>query len=139
MSLHSTSEIPALDRNGLRRFGLTTGAIVAALFGLVLPWLLEFPLPMWPWIVFGVLSVWALAAPTTLELLYRGWMYFGLAMSKMTTPIIMGMIFFLLIAPIGLVMRVARRDAMQRSFDSSLPSYRVVSEKRTAENLEKPF
>ena len=33
--------IPELDRKGLREFGLVTGGIVAVLFGLFFPWLLE--------------------------------------------------------------------------------------------------
>jgi hypothetical protein len=41
----SAHTIPALDRNGLRRFGITTGGIIAALFGLFFPWLLERPIP----------------------------------------------------------------------------------------------
>ena len=43
------SAIPELDRRGLRSFGLTTGLMVAALFGLALPWLLEHQVPIWPW------------------------------------------------------------------------------------------
>ena len=37
----ATHEIPELDREGLRQFGLTTGGIVAVLFGVVLPWLFD--------------------------------------------------------------------------------------------------
>ena len=46
-----SSDIPELDRAGLRKFGLTTGAIVALLFGLFLPWLFDFGLPRWPWML----------------------------------------------------------------------------------------
>ena len=59
-------DIPDLDRRGLRKFGLTTGAIMVMLFGLVLPWLRDRPLPLWPWCVAAVLAVWALAAPASL-------------------------------------------------------------------------
>ena len=48
--------IPELDRKGLRDFGLSTGGIVAALFGIFFPWLLERPWPLWPWIVLGLLG-----------------------------------------------------------------------------------
>ena len=37
--------IPELDSKGYRNFALTTGGIVACLFGLFFPWLLERPLP----------------------------------------------------------------------------------------------
>jgi hypothetical protein len=38
MTMHS---IPELDARGLRQFALTTGGIVAGLFGLLLPWLFD--------------------------------------------------------------------------------------------------
>ncbi len=51
-------EIPELDRQGLRQFALSTGAIVAVLFGLFFPWLLDVNFPIWPWVVAGVLAGW---------------------------------------------------------------------------------
>ncbi len=69
--------IPELDRKGLREFGLTTGAIIAALFGALFPWLLERAFPLWPWIILLVLGGWALVAPASLRPVYRLWMRFG--------------------------------------------------------------
>ena len=88
------ADIPALDAAGLRKFGLTTGAIVAVLFGLVFPWLLGVGLPVWPWVVFGVLGLWGLIAPVSLNPIYRLWMKFGLLMHKIMTPLILGILFF---------------------------------------------
>ena len=55
--------VPELDRKGLRNFGLTTGIIIALLFGLFFPWLLDRTRPLWPWVLCGTLAVWALLAP----------------------------------------------------------------------------
>ena len=128
-----------LDRKGLREFGLTTGGIVAALFGLFFPWLLNISFPLWPWIVFGVLGIWALLAPDTLKPIYHWWMKFGLLLSRITTPIILGVVFFLLLAPVALVMRIAGRDPMARKVESDIKSYRIASKKMPKENMEKPF
>ena len=106
--------IPELDRKGLREFGLVTGAIVAGLFGVFFPWLLERAFPMWPWAVLGVLGVWALAAPSSLRPVYRLWMRFGLLIGKVTTPIVMGLIFIVIVVPVGLVMRMTHRDPLRR-------------------------
>ena len=132
-------EIAKLDTKGLREFGLVTGGIIAVLFGLFFPWLLEYPIPLWPWILFGVLAVWALVAPDTLAPVYRGWMRFGLMLSKVTTPLILGIVFFLVVLPMGLVMRLFRRDPMARRFDSGMMSYRVPSHKRSKQHMERPF
>jgi len=131
--------IPELDRKGLREFGLTTGAIVAVVFGLFFPWLLEMGLVWWPWILCGVLSLMALAAPMMLRPVYRIWMRFGLVMSKITTPIIMGAVFYLLITPTGLVMKVFSRDPLHRKLMDEESSYRVPSHKPERERIERPF
>jgi predicted membrane metal-binding protein len=147
--------IPELDSKGYRDFALTTGGIVAGLFGLFFPWLLDRPLPTWPlvnfgistplawlswpWIFFIVLSIWGLIAPMSLRPVYTGWMKFGLMLSKITTPIIMGIVFYAVFAPMGLVMRLFGKDSMARKLDESAATYRVESVKAPAKNLEKPF
>lgn len=136
--MHETHAIPELDRKGLREFGLVTGGILVALFGLLIPWLLGRSFPLWPWLVLSVLAVWALAAPLSLRPVYRLWMRFGLLLSRITTPIILGIVFFLVITPMGLVRRVFAHDAMARKFDDS-ETYRVPSRKAAIKNLEKPY
>jgi len=132
-------EIPDLDRKGLRSFGLTTGTIVAGLFGLVLPWLLGHSLPLWPWVLCGVLVMWACLAPVSLRPVYRVWMRFGLLMSRITTPIILSIVFFLVITPVALIRGWLGKDSMSRRLDEKMTTYRVKSRKASAENLERPF
>ncbi len=132
--------IPELDREGLRRFALTTGAIVAALFGLFFPWVFSFKYPAWPWVIFLVLAVWGLAHPASLKPVYYWWMRFGLLLSKVTTPIVMGVVFFLVLVPTAVFMRYfLRRDPLNRSFDSETESYRVPSRKVDPDALTRPF
>jgi hypothetical protein len=130
--------IPELDRKGLREFGLVTGAIVAVLFGLFFPWLLERNLPLWPWIIFGVLAVFGLVAPMALNPVYKIWMRFGLIMSKIMTPLIMSIVFYIVITPAGFLMKIFAKDPLARTFDDT-DSYRVPSKKAPVENLEKPY
>ena len=133
-----THEIPVLDKGGLRQFGLTTGAIVAALFGIVFPYLLDLSWPLWPWIVFAVLGFWGIIAPTSLGPVYRGWMRFGMLLSKITTPIVLTLLFLITILPGAMLLRLFRKDPMRRSFDES-SSYRVMAKQPSVENLEKPY
>lgn len=131
--------IPELDEKGLREFGLVTGGMLVALFGLIFPWLLDASLPIWPWLVGGLLAAWGLIAPKQLRLVHHWWMRLALALSRVTTPLILGVVFFLVIAPVGLLMRALGRDAMARQFDQVAASYRVRSRKPTRDNMEKPF
>ena len=107
-------------------------------FGLFFPWVLELSWPRWPWIFAGVLTAVGLVAPMTLRPVYKTWMRFGLLLSKITTPIIMGLVFFLVITPIGLIRRLSSADAMKQKFDSQ-ESYRITSKKPQPNKMERPF
>ena len=131
-------EIPPLDKAGLRQFGLTTGTIVAVLFGVAFPYLLDRAWPLWPWIVFAILALWALIAPATLHPVYRGWMRVGILLSKIMTPIILTLVFLIAIFPGSLLLRLFRNDPMRRKFDDSA-SYRVESRQPSVNNIEKPY
>ena len=131
--------IPELDRKGLREFAFVTGGILAVLFGLLFPWLLGSSYPLWPWVVAGLLALWGIVAPHSLQPVYRGWMKFGLLLSRVTTPLILGIVFYGMILPMGLVMRLFGRDPMARRFDEQAESYRVQHPKRPRENVERPF
>lgn len=131
-------EIKDLDGGGLREFGLTTGGILAALFGLFFPWLLARPVPRWPWVIAAILVAWALAAPASLRPVYRGWMKLGLLLGRITTPLIMGAVFFLVVTPMGIARRLLGKDAIVRRFDEAA-SYRLPSHKAKAKDLENPF
>lgn len=135
-NMHS---IPELDRKGLRDFGLVTGSIVGVVFGLFFPWLLERPVPYWPWIVAVALVLPGLAAPNALRPVYRVWMRFGLLMSRITTPVIMAVVFYLVITPMGLVMRLLGKDTLARRLRDEATSYRIDSTATPPKRLEKPF
>jgi Saxitoxin biosynthesis operon protein SxtJ len=131
--------IPELDRKGLREFGLMTGAVVVGIFGLVLPWMLDLDWPAWPWVVAAPLWLLALAQPSWLRRVYRGWMRFGLLASRVTTPLLLGIVFFFMISPIAMVRRLRGEDPMQRTLDPHRDSYRVQSTRNPRDKLERPF
>ncbi|OGT34267.1 MAG: hypothetical protein A2W28_07115 [Gammaproteobacteria bacterium RBG_16_51_14] len=127
------------DRNDLKRFGLVTGCLIAGLFGLLFPWLLETAFPYWPWLLAAVLVLWALISPLTLKTIYISWLRFGSFMNRITTPLLLGVVFYLIITPMGLMMRLRGRDMMQLKPDPGKLSYRRQSQYRSRETLERPF
>ncbi|NHZ69979.1 MAG: sxtJ [Thermotogales bacterium] len=133
-----SQEIQTLDARGYRKFGLTTGAIIIVLFGLLIPWLFNLNFVKWPWILGGVLMLWGLLVPT-LKPVYVGWMKFGNIMNWINTRIILGILFYGMFLPIGVVMRLFGKDPMQRKLDSQLSSYRVTSENDDKSNVERPY
>ena len=102
---------PRLSAGELRRFGLTLAAAFAVLGGLVF-WRGHGAVAMGLWGLAGILGLGALLVPSWLGPVERVWMSFALALSKVTTPIFMGIVYFLVILPIGWVMRRLGRDPL---------------------------
>jgi hypothetical protein len=72
-------------------------------------------------VVGGILIAGALLVPGSLGPVYRGWMRLALAISKVTTPLIMGIIYLLVITPTGLLLRLFGHRPLTR--DRSATSY----------------
>lgn len=134
-----TFHIPELDRLGLRNFGLTFAAIVAALFGLVIPLLFSHQLPLWPWLVAFIMCTWSLLSPSSLKYIYRIWMRFGIVAGFINTRIILFLLFFVIFFPVGLVMRVFGSDPMARKLTKQEKTYRVKSIQRNKQHFERPY
>jgi predicted membrane metal-binding protein len=65
-----------------------------------------------------------LAAPKVLSPLNRLWTRFGLLLHKITSPIILGIMFFLVITPMGIIMRVLRKnDPLKMTIDHQCRTY----------------
>jgi hypothetical protein len=133
------TQIPELDRSGLRSFGLTFGAIIAVLFGLLLPWLFSYSFPWWPWLIGTVFTVWALAAPKSLRPVYVLWMKIGLVINAVVTRIILGTVFYLIVLPTGFILRLRGGDPMRRELDKDMTTYRVQSHRSPPEQMQRPF
>lgn len=88
-----------------RRFGLTIGAAFLALAGL-LAWRGHGSKAS----VFAIVALALIAAglviPTRLGPVYRGWMALAAAMSRVTTPLFMGLVYFAILTPTALVRRL---------------------------------
>lgn len=130
---------PKLGKKELREFGLITGAIIAVLFGLLLPWLFGRGFPVWPWVVFGILGAWALLLPASLQPVYRGWMAIGLVLGWINTRIILGIMFYVMFVPIGMIMRLMGKDPMAREIDKTRVSYRVIHSRPDKNHVERPY
>jgi hypothetical protein len=128
------------DKKQLREFGLITGIILVVLWGLLLPWQRGYSLPIWPWIVSAIFVFLALCLPASLQPVYQIWMKIGSILGWINTRLLLGIIFYSLIMPIGLVRwQVFHQDPLFRNLDAEQETYRVFSTVKTKESLEKPF
>jgi len=105
----------------IKQFGLTLTIaltviriIIMLKHGYVNQWLL--------YIAIGLFSI-SLILPKTLKPIYKVWMKVTTTISKVISFVILGLFFYLIITPIGLFMKIIRRDPLQRRFDRNTDSY----------------
>lgn len=81
------------------------------------------------------------AAPRTWLRIFRGWMKLAEALGFVMTRVILGLFFFLVLTPVGLVMRLAGRDALDTAFRDRKPTYWIDKDpvETTLERYEKQF
>lgn len=104
-----------------RTFGLVIAAALT-LVGLA-PYLHGHRPRLWALAGAAVMLLLALARPSTLHLLNRGWTLLGVALHHIVSPIVLTLMFALAIVPTGLVMRLFGRDPLTRRFDKGQRSY----------------
>lgn len=54
--------------------------------------------------------------------LYVGWMRLGVAIGLVTSPVVLGLVWILVITPVAIAMRLAGRDPMKRRWDPAARS-----------------
>src|SRR5688500_6234658 len=92
-----------------RRFGFTLGIAFLAVAGL-LWWRTHVVASAIAGSLGALLLLGGALAPHRLGPVYAGWMRFALVLSKVTTPVLMAIVYFVVITPIGLIRRVAGRS-----------------------------
>ena len=127
-----------MSRSELRKFGLVTAAMLVLFFELLIPWIWDTALPLWPLVAAGILVLMALLLPASLGPVYRVWMRFADVLGWINTRIILGLVFFAVFFPIGMIMRLFN-DPMRRKIDQAVDTYRITSTPPKPENMERPF
>ena len=94
-----------------RKFAFTVGIAFLVLAGISY-WRGHTRVPVVLASLGGVLLLAGLIVPASLGPVQRGWMGFAHVLSKITTPIFMGIVYFLVITPIGLFRQMIGKNAM---------------------------
>ena len=122
----------------LRSFGLIVGGIFTVL-GI---WPLLFrhqDLRWWAIVLGAVLVVLALVFPSSLYWPNKAWMMVGHVLGWINTRIILGVVFFVIVTPVGLVRRWLGKDPMGRNLRPDLDTYRVMRNPRPASHLKRQY
>lgn len=122
----------------LRQFGLVVGGV----FSVIGLWPVVFrdeSLRLWAIILRSLLIVLGAIVPQCLKQVYRGWMKIGHVLGSINTRIILGIVYYLLVTPMGIIMRLMGKDPMHRALGENVDTYRVVRAVRPRRHMRNQF
>lgn len=100
------------DATALRKFGRSM-----LIFGLVFAlwfWFKHAPVAAWAFAGLGVFCfVTSLFVPAAARVVYVAWMALAWLLGQIVTPLIMGALYYLVITPIGLILRLTGHDRLR--------------------------
>ena len=122
----------------LRSFGSLVGGIFAVI-------------GFWPLLLRGQdYRTWALALavlligpalvyPPALKPFHKAWMKLGHVLGWINTRIILGVIFFAVVTPMGMIRRMLGKDSMGRASSFTVDSYRLPRQSRPPSHMTKQY
>jgi hypothetical protein len=95
----------------------------------------------------GVIRIWSvllsltfliitIIRPNLFTFLNKLWIQFGILLGKIISPIVMGLVFFIVVTPVGMLVRILKKDLMGLKRGSS--SYWVNKEDKV-QSMKKQF
>jgi hypothetical protein len=126
------------EHKELRSFGLIVGGIFAGIG--IWPVVVHSVEPRW-WalIVAGLLILPAVVYPAALFWPHKGWMFVGHILGWINTRIILGLVFYVVVTPIGIIRRMLGKDPMGRQIKPELETYRIKRDPRPPSHLTKQY
>lgn len=118
------------------------GIVFAVVFAIIALWPLVFhgnPVRLWALAVAAAFLAIAFFAPQILKPLNKVWFKFGMLLSMIISPIVMGIIFFVTVTPIGLIRRMKNPDPLNQEFDADADSYWITRDASSMNSMRKQF
>ena len=102
------------------------------------PLLNEGPFRIWSIVIAIIFLIFGLMNSKLLAPLNKLWFKFGLFLGTIVSPFVMGIIFFLVITPIGFVMKIIGKDLLNIKHDNKKKSYWINRDK-TKSTMKQQF
>lgn len=113
-----------IQRSSEKNFGITF-TFVFLIFA-VLPYFTIGRINYWLLVISIIFGTVTIFIPHILKPLNRLWFKFGLLLGKIVTPIFMIVLYFLVVTPIGLIIRYSGKDQLRLKRNNSLNSYWII-------------
>ena len=121
MHEHTPRHTSPIQSSSDRSFGFVFAAVflIVALY----PLLHAAGIRIWAVVISGLFLLLAALVPQVLAPANRLWTKFGLLLHNIVSPLALGILFFLVVTPTGLLMRLFGKDPLRLRFDPAADSY----------------
>jgi hypothetical protein len=122
----------------LRKFGLIVGSVflIIAVWPLILH---GADMRLWAVAVGGLLSVLGAFVPSMLRPIHKGWMFIGHVMGWINTRVILGIFFYTMLTPMGLLARAMGKNLLHLKPVLNADTYRVLRTPRDTTHFRRQF
>ncbi len=103
--------------------------IVFLIIGLY-PLLNQEDIRVWSIIISLIFLILGLVNSNLLTPLNKAWIKFGILLGNIISPLVLGIIFFLVVLPTGILMRLFKKNFLGLKFDKNLKTYWINKEKQ---------
>jgi len=127
------------DKKDLRNFGITIGIALCLIAGLLL-W--REKASYFYFIIAGIAFLLSgFACQTVLKPFQKVWMTISILMGWFMTRLILIVLFYAILTPVGLIARLCGKKFIDRTFDKNIKSYWILktAEKRDISSYEQQF
>ncbi len=101
------------------------GILFAVVFAIITLWpLLSGETPRW-WagVIAAIFAAFALVRPQILKPLNSAWLAFGSLLHRIMSPLVLGLVYIIAVAPTGLFLRATGRDPLRLKMDRNATTY----------------
>ena len=78
---------------------------------------------LWSFVISIIFLILGLSNSKLLTPLNNLWFKFGIFLGKIISPLIMAIIFFLIVTPIGIIMKILKKDLLNLKFNNKKETY----------------
>lgn len=129
---------PKVREKELRNFGLLVGGVLSAI-GFWPMLFQEAAVRQWAVGVGGFLIACGSLLPQVLAPIHKGWMWVGHMLGWINTRILLGIVFYGIVTPTGIVIRLIGKDTMRQGFLETSSTYRMIKQPRPRSHMRRQF
>ncbi|MFH1655791.1 MAG: SxtJ family membrane protein [Candidatus Omnitrophota bacterium] len=128
------------DIREARKFGIVL-SVVLIVIGVVIPTLRKTNIHFWAVYLSGTVFVLGVFFTKFFVPVFKTWMKIAYLIGKIISSLILGIFFYLIITPVGLIMKCFGRDSLSKAWDKTTDSYWIKRDKKLSDpkRIEKQF